>query len=134
MMTHVCQWCGAVFKRSVSTAKFCTRGCAGAAHTGSGNPKWRGGRMVRRDQRTMAYDPARAGKHNPYILEYRLVAALMLGRALTRREIVHHLNGDTMDNRPENLEVMTQSEHARIHALESRARDPVTGRFLCEGA
>lgn len=39
----------------------------------------------------------------------------MLGRLLEPDEIVHHKNEDPSDNRPENLEVMTQAEHIRLH-------------------
>lgn len=45
----------------------------------------------------------------------RGVMAAELGRLLTRQEIVHHLNGDTTDDRPENLEVTTRAEHIRMH-------------------
>ena len=38
--------------------------------------------------------------------------------ALVRGEIVHHIDGNRRNNEPSNLEVMTQSEHARIHMLE----------------
>jgi len=37
--------------------------------------------------------------------------------------IVHHINGDGTDNNPKNLEVMSRSDHARLHALE-RGGDP----------
>ncbi|WP_328186910.1 HNH endonuclease signature motif containing protein [Marinobacter sp. OP 3.4] len=53
-----------------------------------------------------------------YIREHRLVAEQKLGRRIREDEIVHHLNGDKLDNRPDNLEIMTRSEHNRHHAVE----------------
>lgn len=49
---------------------------------------------------------------------HRVVAELKLGRALLPGEIVHHIDGDKWNNDPDNLAVMTQAEHARIHCIE----------------
>ncbi len=50
-----------------------------------------------------------------YVRRSLLVAEETLGRSLRLDEIVHHINGDKKDDRPDNLAVMTQSEHATLH-------------------
>ncbi len=72
-----------------------------------------------------------AYKRNQYP-EHRLVMEEMLGRFLTASEVVHHINGNRMDNRAENLKVITQSEHAGLEMRGKRnpngtlvAREPI---------
>lgn len=55
--------------------------------------------------------------------QHRIIMENHLGRRLKSNEVVHHINGNTKDNRIENLEVMTRSEHAKLH---------LTGRPLPE--
>jgi len=53
---------------------------------------------------------------------YRAIAEEIVGRKLKSNEVVHHINGDRTDNRPENLQVMTKSEHHRLHMQIAMSR------------
>lgn len=47
--------------------------------------------------------------------EHRNIIEKFLGRKLEKFEHIHHINGDPKDNRIENLQIVSNIEHGRIH-------------------
>lgn len=49
------------------------------------------------------------------VLEHRLVMERLLGRLLEAHEVVHHKDGNKLNNAPENLELNTRKTHPPAH-------------------
>ncbi|HHK7933132.1 TPA: HNH endonuclease signature motif containing protein [Serratia marcescens] len=80
--------------------------------SGSGNPAWKGGRRTRSDGYIAIW--TEDGER----LEHQVVMEKHIGRKLVSGEVVHHRDRNKKNNEITNLELMTQSEHAKIHAME----------------
>jgi transposase-like protein len=52
----------------------------------------------------------------------RYVVELRDGRKLTGDGVVHHVDGDPLNNDPENLVVLSKAEHMRLHRLTDNTR------------
>lgn len=48
-----------------------------------------------------------------YVMRHRLNVEKKLGRYLLNSEVVHHIDGDTLNNDVNNLEVLDKREHDR---------------------
>lgn len=59
-------------------------------------------------------------KPNNYYAEHRYIMEQSLGRFLDSTEIVHHKNHNGLDNRLENLVILTKKEHAKEHYSSER--------------
>ena len=115
-----CEYCGIEFERNdchISDNNFCSRECSGNWSSenilGNLSPNWNGG----------IYKPN--GKYifilqedGSYKQEHRIVMENEIGRLLKSSEIIHHIDGDGLNNDISNLEIMTRAEHARLHTTD----------------
>lgn len=57
-------------------------------------------------------------RENGYAPEHRVVASKKIGRPLRSNEVVHHVDGNKLNNKPKNLRIMSRSKHYKIHHLK----------------
>lgn len=126
-----CERCGVEFRTRLDQlanglGKFCGRKCANQLK------KWRGGRHIER-----GYVKIYTGNER-YEFEHRLVVEKHIGRKLRKDEVVHHINRIKTDNRIENLQIVSPSEHRAIHGEDllmkgwSRRHDKCTACGLTD--
>jgi hypothetical protein len=83
--------------------------------SGDKNPQWKGGRTEKTGYTLMRVAGHPFADKRGYVKEHRYVVEQSIGRYLKRSEIVHHKNHNRKDNRIENLEVLTLSQHMKLH-------------------
>jgi len=108
-VTMVCKHCGIKFKISPSHVAqgggiYCGRKCYAAAR--------RTGFLAKNGY-------MKIGINGKKVYEHRLVMAEALGRDLTADEVVHHIDGDRLNNAIENLQLFpNNSAHTKFHRKE----------------
>lgn len=128
-----CIHCGAAFTPKRKEQALCSVTCR-QAHNGkcrrgqkTGPSKSEYKRRLTKDgyyRVYCAHHPFADGRKEMH--EHDLVMERKIGRRLMPTECVHHRNGIKTDNRMENLEVMSHSEHSSLHNKElvrQRRRD-----------
>ncbi len=107
-----CVECRKVFRPYRSTSRYCSRPCSWA-NNGGHNKKpeswWVNSRGYVEGRVTMPDGSKRRTKQHRWVMEN------YLGRELSSSEVVHHKNGNKIDNRLENLEVVMFGEHTANH-------------------
>ena len=132
-----CDICGKEFNRRYAHAKkskhlFCSMNCKSKWYSkimiGKNNPmyhngrkaekssNWKGGRVINRNYILIRKPDHPKCDVSGYISEHRLIMGKAINRFLTKKEVVHHINGIRGDNRIENLKLFKNNcEHMKYH-------------------
>ena len=92
---------------------------------GKNSPKWKGGRHILKCRNT-EYVQIHMPKHHRsdargYVLEHILAAEKAMGDPLPDGAIVHHIDGDGLNNKSSNLMMfLSNSQHLKFHARHRR--------------
>jgi len=85
-------------------------------HLGADSTHWKGGRIKVGLGYMAIYKPDHPYcNQDGYVMEHRLVMEEKIGRYLNKEELIHHINGNKIDNRPENLEIVSKGGHVTKH-------------------
>ena len=91
--------------------------------SGENAPAWKGGKRKHTEGYILLYSPSHPNKDNKLeVLEHRLVMEQHLGRYLTKKEVVHHINEIRTDNRIENLMLFPDNAKHLLFHRESYTR------------
>jgi len=128
-----CEHCGNSYtvsaRRRVAISRFCSVLCR-ARGIGTPEVNAKKGNPGAKHPKYVPVGTRRVWKNEPWVQVKTDQGWVREHRAVAQPgsdQVVHHINGDQTDNRPENLEIMTQAEHAKLHDPE-RERD-MLGRF-----
>lgn len=118
-----CQHCKVTFfaqyrKIKIGGGKFCSNKCQITVR--EPNAKHINGKLINENGYVIVKVKNVKRMKSGYSYEHRVVAEAKLGRPLMKGEIVHHIDGNKLNNHPDNLLIMNQGDHIRLHFEQRR--------------
>lgn len=110
--TKECSNCGKIYSalrsKTLSGLSFCSQDCSKEYMKGENSPFFKGGTHTKAGYKVIKIN----GK---YKYEHREIMEKFLGRKLNKDEVVHHKDGNKLNNSIDNLELMSKREHDYFH-------------------
>ncbi len=123
-LSAICKICGREFQYYPTKTRglFCSKQCQYIGFRGTNNPNFTKGYTIGRNGYICESNPSHPLADNKgRVLQHRRVAYDYLG-FLPDNVIIHHINGNRLDNSIKNLALWTQGDHMKNH-------DPLSGRY-----
>ena len=125
-----CDYCNKEYRTRLSYYKrarnhYCSLNCHNLSKKGTNRPEYIG-KKISESQRGKNHWRFKGNKnrkgyvsitpeHKRRVLVHRYVMENHIGRKLKPKEDVHHINGNKEDNEIENLQLLSHSDHTRLH-------------------
>jgi len=132
-IARICAFCGKIFYRWPSQynegrGKFCSKLCKAKSES---QPKTPFPSKITRHKYFAIRIPSHPRSHtNGYVYEHILIAEKKIGRKLKQGEVVHHIDGNRLNNDPNNLLVMMLGEHFRYHNTKWQISESEKIKFM----
>jgi hypothetical protein len=94
---------------------------------GCRNPKWHGGFLINDGYRYIWKPDHPHATITGYVLEHHLILEAFLGRFLDKKEVVHHINHNKLDNSLENLKLFSS---VGMHSISEHIKRGAKGKFV----
>lgn len=130
-INKVCKQCQKHFfskehDNKTHTYLFCSQKCYGQYrkenYSGKNHNSWKGGVTYANGYRYIYLPNHPYAEKKGYFMEHRKIMEDDLGRLLDPvNEVVHHKDGDILNNSIENLEVMSRAAHLLIHHFPNKS-------------